>query len=113
MSVFVPTTSVDVLRGSAPDPYGDPADVDVVVYRELPASLTETSRTTRDPASGTPRTIRSTTLRLRPGVALLAGDRIRDVASSIRYVIDDVATPTDLAGRADIVCSLTRVTATG
>ncbi len=86
MSVFIPTTLVDVLRGSAVDPYGDPADVDVdvVVYRELPAALVETSRTSRDPASGTPRTIRSVTLRLRHGVALLAGDRIRDVASSVR-----------------------------
>lgn len=113
MTAFVPTHRVDVLRGASPDTYGDLADADVTVAYAVPCAITETSRQTRDPASGTPRTVRSVRARFRPGGTLHGGDRLRDVVSGTTYVIVDVGTPTDLVGAADIVCSLTRVTATG
>lgn len=120
MTAFIATHRVDVLRGASPDAYGDPADADVTIAHEIPCAITESSRTaggtsrrTSGPVTGTPRTVRTARARFAPGVALLAGDRLRDVVSSVVYVIVDVGTPTDLVGRADVVCFLTRVTPAG
>ncbi|ONH62416.1 hypothetical protein CcI49_03280 [Frankia sp. CcI49] len=113
MSAFAATHLVDVLRGEVPDAYGDAADADVLVYRALPAVITETSRTTWDRASGTPRTVRRVRGRFRAGVSLSSGDRIRDVASGTRYVVVDVVTSTDLVHVADVVCDLRRMTSAG
>lgn len=113
MTVFIPTHLVDVLRGTATDAYGDPADTDTVVGVDVPCSIMERSRREWDPASGTPRTVRYLWVRFRPGAGIRDGDRLRDNAAATIYLVGGVGAPTDLVGAADVLCDLTRVTGSG
>lgn len=108
--IAVATTTVSILRGTDTDAYGDPADNATVAASGLPAALTEQSRLTTDPATGTPRTVHYTTLRISHGTDLRAGDRIRDEGDGSVYIVDETAQVQNPAVAMDLRAELRHLT---
>jgi hypothetical protein len=106
----VATTTVTVLRGTSTDEFGDELDVDTAVYTGLPFSLIEQSRRIFDPATGTPRIVRTVYGRANAGTDLQTTDRLRDERSQAVYVINAVTQQTGVGGTPDLRVDLERVT---
>lgn len=108
--LFHPTTTVDILRGSTVDSYGDDDDTAVVVSPGVPASLTERSKLATLRGSGEPRVIRYTVCRLPATACVAQGDRVRD-SDGVIYTVDSVTRGASfVGGRADLRLDLRRVT---
>lgn len=113
---YLATTRVAVLRGKTTNSLGDPVDdmtdgAIVAGYESLPASLIETSKDVFDPATGTRRTVRVVTARLRPTVATVEGDRIKDLGTGIIYAIGEkVAVARSLSGMSSLTLDLEGLT---
>lgn len=90
----IATTWVTVLVGVAGDLYEDivdlPTEAGDDARTRIPASLIEATRQVFDPASGTPRVVRSAVCRIRPGVAITEDDRIRDDRTGRIYAVNAV-----------------------
>ena len=110
---------VDILRGVTYDACGDITDSGTTAaFTGVPAILAETSHTTMDPATQTPRTIRSVTLKLPWYTKARTSDQIRNTITGDLYaVIDVTAPPTTVAmpagGPPDLLLTLRRITSTG
>jgi hypothetical protein len=117
VSAFIPNVWVDVLRGVTVDAYGDAADADAVVARGVPMWIKEVGRAVGQaderPSSTTPRAVRRFLGRARPDADVRAGDRLRVAGGGTTYQVEGVAEPADVAGRADLVCTLVRVAPAG
>lgn len=85
-----PTTTVAVLRGAAADDYTGAVDNETTAASGIQASLIEQTRTVQDPASGTPRIVRSARARLPRDTDVVHTDRIRDERTGTTYAISDV-----------------------
>lgn len=106
--LFQPTTRVNLLRGTATDTYGDEVDSQTLVAEGIPAHVTETRKTVRTPASGTPRVVRSYTCRIPGTVDVQAGDRLEDASTGILYQIDSFTRPSAGAPVTDVRLDLRR-----
>lgn len=87
------TTWATVYRGDDANEYGDLIDGDTPVdgLERIPIAITEQSRTTFDPESGEPRTIRYAIGRTYAGFAILAGDRIVDERTKRPWAVRSVS----------------------
>lgn len=88
---LVPTTEIDVLRGTSTDAYGDETDTSEIVYKKIPASIIERSSIVETGTSGRPRKIRQFGARVSAKVKLQNGDRIRDRNTGDIYIVDSIA----------------------
>lgn len=118
MVAEVANAQISVLRGVDFSAYGDLEDNMAAVTPGIPAVLIETSTSVFDPATQTPRTVRSATCRVPAWTKVLNTDQIRDDATGTIYSIEDVTRPATLitthaGGRPDLVLTLRRVTASG
>jgi len=90
----IATTWVTVLRGTQGDQFGDlidlPTEAGSDAQTRIPASLIEATRNIFDPASGTPRVVRSTVCRIQSGVDVTEDDRIRDERTGRIYAVNAV-----------------------
>jgi hypothetical protein len=102
----IATTRVTILRGTSTDLFGDTVDTDTEAGTEaqtdIPASLIEQTRTSRGPASGTPRVVRSAIARLPAGTDVTADDRIRDERTGRTYSVDQVNQPSAIGIAAEL-----------
>jgi hypothetical protein len=111
-------TQCSILRGVSYDDYGDLQDDMAAVTPGIPAVLVETSKSVFDPATQTPRTVRSATCRVPGWVSVLNSDQIRDDSTGNVYAIEDITRPATLisspaGGAVDLVLTLRRITAAG
>lgn len=107
--LFQPTTTVSILRGSADDTYGDPADNSTVASSGIPASILERDRQSTDRATGTPRTVRYVTARLPAGIDVTEDDRIKDETTGSIYWIGSVSQLSSFVGTNELKLDLRKV----
>lgn len=107
-------TTCSVLRGTDVDEFGDIEDASTPLMVGIPAILLETVKTTTDPATQTPRTVRSAYCRVPSWTGVLNSDRIVDESSGRKYAVTDVDSPGSINGApGDLVLTLKRITSTG
>lgn len=121
--MFLANTRVAVIRGITESTLGDEVETNgaegiVAAFADMPAALTERSRSVFDPATGTRRTVRVITCRIPVSVGhpttgvitplvLLEGDRIKDNNTGRIYALDEhVAVPRNLAGMSSLTLDL-------
>lgn len=103
------TTTVSTYRGTATDSFSDVVDDNTTPAASgVPASLIESSRKVFMPDSSRIETIRYMICRVRPGVDVLAGDRIRDERTSLTYSVTSVHQVASSGYTADKVLNLLR-----
>jgi hypothetical protein len=91
MTMFWPTTTVSILRGTATNDAGDVIDADTAVYTGVLASVMERNRTTIDTQTQDPRVVRTTTMRVAAGTDILDTDRVRDEVTGKVYAVAGVS----------------------
>ncbi|HEV2346456.1 MAG TPA: hypothetical protein VGS97_20320 [Actinocrinis sp.] len=91
MTVFWPTTTISILRGTTTTAAGDVVDSDTPVHTGVPASVMERTRTGIDSVSQDMRVYRYTTCRLAAGTDVLDTDRILDERTGKKYSIAAVS----------------------
>jgi hypothetical protein len=107
------TTTVSQLRGTSYDSFGDPVDAGTVNQAGIPACLSETAQQVEDPATKTPRTIRTAKCMVPDWAAFLTTDQVLDETTGETYMVIDVIAPTTLVATAGVqTLLLRRVTAT-
>lgn len=109
---------IAILRGATYDGYGDLSDAATEVTGGIPAILAETSKTVMDPATATPRTIRSATCKLPHWAQVKNTDQIRDQVTGNVYAIIDITQPPSFTsmpagGPVDLLLTLRRITGSG
>lgn len=101
-----------MLRGTTTDVFGQVVDDDTAIapgLGDIAASIIETSKEVFDPADQTLRTVRKLTGRIQGDVALLEGDRIKDLRTGEVYIVDeDTRAPRSISGRSSVTLSLRR-----
>jgi len=108
------TTTVSQLRGTGYDSAGDPVDTGTVNQCGIPACLSETAQLTQDPATKTPRTVRTAKCVVPAYAGFLTTDQVLDETTGETYMVIDVVAPTTLVGPSDVqTLMLRRVTASG
>jgi hypothetical protein len=91
-------TTIQLLRGTTADEFGDPVDTCEALYSGVPAVLAETGKTVQDPSTPTPRTIRQVVCKVPYWMAPLNTDRIVDQQTGKTYIIIGVTRPPTLFG---------------
>lgn len=109
MTVFVPTTTVTIQRGTGTDSYGDQVDSGQVRATGVPAAISELRQRTHQPAEQRGRVSEQFRIRLRPGVDLAEQDRLLDERTGAYYQVGEVSTPPAVTGKADVRATATRV----
>lgn len=106
---FYATTTALVYRtpANSKDARGEIVDVDVAVGTAVSFSLVEKTRKVWSPETLELHTVRYFAGRCYSNVDVLKGDRILDNATGLRYVVDELITPTrGLAGHASLSLEL-------
>lgn len=88
--ISMATTRVSVLRGTTTDAFGDVQDAATVHTSGIQASLTEASRQTYEPVTGTPRIVRTHVARVPSTTDVTENDRIKDETTSEIYIVVSV-----------------------
>ena len=102
-----PSTFVTISRATQLDAYGDPVDIDSdPLYVDVPAVLAATVATGQDPATGTPRQVRTLRCILPRGTDVQLDDRIGDQFTGAVYNVTVVSTGTSYGFSADVVTTL-------
>lgn len=95
---MIANTWLTVIRGVERDAFEDFSDTaqeaGTDAQTRFPASLVEVSRSISDPASGTPRVVRSTIARPLMPVDVTEDDRLRDERTGRVYAVTAVTQPT-------------------
>lgn len=108
MTVFVPTSVMDVQRGSSTDAYGDAIDTATTVATGLPAAVSEEGGVGRGqqrryrPAENRTTLVETFSIRLRPDADIREGDRLVDQRSGAVFQVQDVFNPRSVVGFADV-----------
>jgi len=89
--IATPTTTVDVLRGTTTNQWGDEIDADTAVpgMSGLPASIIEQRQRPHEPKDSEDRIVRYFKGRMNRGLDVRKGDRLRDAAGTV-YVVDNL-----------------------
>lgn len=89
--IATPTTTVDVLRGTTTNGYGDVIDADTVVagMTGLPASIIEQRQRSHQPKDSEDRIIRYFKGRMNHGLDVRKGDRLRDAGGTV-YIVENL-----------------------
>lgn len=103
---------VSILRGTTTDEFDDVVDAGELtpLIRGIPAHIVESSHTTTDPATQTPRTVRVIRAALPSGTPITTDDRIRDDGTGIVYSIQSLEQPSTFGFTPDLDLTLRRVT---
>lgn len=88
--IAVPTATVDVLRGTTTNDFGDVVEADTVEIAGVPASIVEQRQRPHEPKGAEDRIIRIFKARVPHGTGVQKGDRLRDIADGTVYVVDNV-----------------------
>jgi hypothetical protein len=105
-------TTVQILRGTTYNSYGELVDNDTVFMENVPAFLAETGKTVQDPSSPTPRTVREIVCHVPQYVGVTDSDQIVDERTGDKYMIISTTRPPSLIGiPVPAVLGLKRVTA--
>ena len=107
---FLASTTVDVLRGTTLDAYGDEVPGTAPVEAGVPMSLIERVRLVRDSASGEYRRVAYVQGRCMAGVDIRDSDRVRDTCTGVIYTVLARRTPGSIVGLADLEVDLLRAT---
>lgn len=110
MSNFIPTTTVDILRGVETDEYGDEVDTDTAAVEDVPAAIQERYRNVYGQSQDQDRSIRYAMCRVPQGTDVREDDRIRDRATSIVYAIQELHDNSSPVHPSDVVMRLSRIT---
>ncbi len=112
MSAEIYNCTISILRGTGVNALGDIVDARIPVYTGIGAYLGERSKTVFDPATQTPRTVRSIVCVVPSWTDVFSSDQILDETSQYIYAIEDVTHPPTLMGApVDEILTLRRVTA--
>lgn len=84
-------TTLTIMRGTTTDAYGSITDVGAPIYTGVPAAVVESSKVVMDPATQTPRTIRTSTCVVPGWTDVLTSDTIQDETTGNYYMINDIA----------------------
>lgn len=107
---MIATTTVSIYRGTTTDEFADVADNNTLaIATSVPASLIERSRKVFNPADNQIQTIRYVTGRVRPGVDVLSGDRLKDERTKLIYNVDSVHQVASVGYTADQVLDVRRL----
>jgi hypothetical protein len=89
--IATPTTTVDVLRGTTTNAYGDEIDADTVVpgMTGLPASIIEQRQRPHQPKDSEDRIVRYFKGRMNRGLDVRKGDRLRDATGTV-YIVENL-----------------------
>ncbi|MFE8961746.1 hypothetical protein [Streptomyces iakyrus] len=88
--MFLATTTASILGGSGTDEFGDEVDGTEVLASDIAVELVESTRTAMEPATGTPRIIRTHICRLPPDTAVDETKRIKDEQTGEIYIVVSV-----------------------
>lgn len=92
-------TRITIMRGTTANAYGDLSDVGTPIYSGIPAAINESSKIVFDPATQTPRTVRTSKAVVPGWVDVLDSDTLRDESTGNYYMIQDIARqPTGATG---------------
>lgn len=83
-------TTLTIMRGVSANAYGDLTDVGAPIYTGVPAAVTESSKQVFDPATQTPRTIRTMKAVVAGWTDVLDSDTLRDESTGSYYMISDI-----------------------
>lgn len=89
--MYIPTTTVSILRGTTKTPAGDTVDSLTPVYTGIPASVMERTRNGIDAETQDPRVYRYTVCRLPAGTDVNDQDIVLDELSGKRYAVSAVS----------------------
>lgn len=103
------TTTVQVLRGTTVDSYGDDADNGTVVAAGVLVSIVEDRPTTTTPESTHPRVVHNFIGRARGNLDIRAGDQLQDERSTSKYIVDSAIQPASAVRKNDLTLALRRV----
>lgn len=106
----IATTTASVLRGTSTNAYGDVMDTGAAYLTGLPAYLTESLVRVFDPASQTPRLVRTATAMLPFGTDVTENDQIHDEKTGVTYAIEAVVLANIPGRNFDVQLELRRVT---
>lgn len=111
MVAEVANTYVSVLGGTVVDEYGNIQDASVVLHSRVPAALAEVSRTVFDPATQSPRTVRSVVCNVSRWLGVTSSNQLLDETTGNTYAVEEILLPPTLMGApVDVVLTLRRVT---
>lgn len=103
--------TVSILRGTTTDAYGDTVDVATAVATGITASIIEQRHLSTNPVDGTVRQVRYVTGRVPAGTDVRVGDRLKDEATLVVYIVDGAPHQPGNAMRTnDIRLDLRRIT---
>lgn len=113
MTVFIPTTRVDVLRpGTAVDAWGDPTGaVGDPISSGVPAAVAEDLQRSYLATEQRGGIVEYFTVRLRPGTDVREGDQLRD-RNGLVYQVDAVSNPPGVVGLTDVRATCSKAAAT-
>lgn len=83
-------TRLTIMRGTQANAYGDESDVGTVLYEHVPAGVVESSKQVFDPATQTPRTVRTSTAVVAGWADVLTSDTVMDESTGNYYMINDI-----------------------
>lgn len=83
-------TRLTIMRGTEANAYGDESDIGTPIYTGVPAAVNESSKQVFDPATQTPRTIRTSKAVVAGWTDVLDSDTIRDEVTGAYYMIQDI-----------------------
>lgn len=106
----IASCTASILRGTTTDQFGDPQDVDTVVATGIPFFIADIADRVWDPATQTPRVVRSIDAQCQSDVDLRIGDRVRDDTNGITYIVTDVTQPYGAGWTSDLDVDLKRIT---
>jgi hypothetical protein len=91
--LFHPTTTVNILRGTGVNTFGDETDDQAPVAEGVPAHITEVRKNASGGSSSTPRVVRYFACRVAVTTDVQDGDRVEDTSTGAVYVIDSLTRP--------------------
>jgi hypothetical protein len=105
------TCTASIYRGTTPDPdYGNPIPNNTVpLSTAVVASIVEKNSRVWDPATQTPRVVRTVRGTVPSTTDILTGDRIRDDTNGELYVVQNVTRPRAAGRTPDAELDLKRV----
>jgi hypothetical protein len=102
-----------ILRGTTTDQFGDQVDTGTVIATDVPALITEKSRTVYDPSTQERRIVRVSRGAVQSDTDIRDNDQLRDYTTGITYMVQSVTQAGGAGFVNDLVLELKRVTGVG
>jgi hypothetical protein len=102
----IANTMLTVMRGREANAYGDLTDVGKKLYTGIPAAAVESSKQVWDPATQTPRTVRTSKCVVPDWADILTSDTLMDERTGNYYMIIDIQVQPTLGTPPDKILTL-------